>query len=147
MTTWLPAAGCRLADLRVLVEQTTDAAGYPLAAAVDHNVLIYDRTILAADRRAAAAELAEGNHVQLPLTKGDAAFFNPAVFHGAGTNRSTDVKRMANLPTDLDRDQPIGGLAPQTQAELMHQALAEQWDTSQFEKALHDQRERRHVGG
>ena len=27
-------------------------------------------------------------HVQLPLAKGDAAFFNPAVFHGAGTNRS-----------------------------------------------------------
>ena len=29
--------------------------------------------------------------------KGDAAFFNPALFHGAGTNRSADVRRMANL--------------------------------------------------
>ena len=29
--------------------------------------------------------------------KGDAAFFNPALFHGAGTNRTTDVRRMANL--------------------------------------------------
>jgi ectoine hydroxylase-related dioxygenase (phytanoyl-CoA dioxygenase family) len=39
-----------------------------------------------------------GDHyVQLPLRKGDAAFFNPALFHGAGTNRSTDVQRMANL--------------------------------------------------
>jgi ectoine hydroxylase-related dioxygenase (phytanoyl-CoA dioxygenase family) len=37
------------------------------------------------------------HYVQLPLTKGDAAFFNPALFHGAGTNRSADVKRMANL--------------------------------------------------
>ncbi|KAA1378368.1 phytanoyl-CoA dioxygenase family protein [Aeromicrobium fastidiosum] len=37
------------------------------------------------------------HHVQLPLAKGDAAFFNPAVFHGAGTNVSTDVQRMANL--------------------------------------------------
>jgi ectoine hydroxylase-related dioxygenase (phytanoyl-CoA dioxygenase family) len=37
------------------------------------------------------------NFVQLPLAKGDAAFFNPAVFHGAGTNRSADVRRMANL--------------------------------------------------
>jgi ectoine hydroxylase-related dioxygenase (phytanoyl-CoA dioxygenase family) len=37
------------------------------------------------------------HHVQLPLRKGDAAFFNPALFHGAGTNRSTDVQRMANL--------------------------------------------------
>jgi ectoine hydroxylase-related dioxygenase (phytanoyl-CoA dioxygenase family) len=35
--------------------------------------------------------------VQLPLAKGDAVFFNPAVFHGAGTNRSADVKRMGNL--------------------------------------------------
>src|SRR4051794_15054879 len=37
------------------------------------------------------------HHIQLPLRKGDAAFFNPAVFHGAGTNRSTGVRRMANL--------------------------------------------------
>jgi ectoine hydroxylase-related dioxygenase (phytanoyl-CoA dioxygenase family) len=35
--------------------------------------------------------------VQLPLEKGDAVFFNPALLHGAGTNRTTDVKRMANL--------------------------------------------------
>jgi ectoine hydroxylase-related dioxygenase (phytanoyl-CoA dioxygenase family) len=39
----------------------------------------------------------EANHVQLPLEKGDAVFFNPALFHGAGTNRSADVRRMANL--------------------------------------------------
>jgi ectoine hydroxylase-related dioxygenase (phytanoyl-CoA dioxygenase family) len=38
-----------------------------------------------------------GTYVQLPLAKGDAAFFNPALFHGAGTNRSADVRRMANL--------------------------------------------------
>ena len=35
--------------------------------------------------------------MQLPLTKGDAAFFNPALFHGAGSNVSADVQRMANL--------------------------------------------------
>lgn len=34
--------------------------------------------------------------VQLPLKKGDGLFFNPALFHGAGTNRST-MDRMANL--------------------------------------------------
>jgi ectoine hydroxylase-related dioxygenase (phytanoyl-CoA dioxygenase family) len=132
----------------------------------------------------------EENHVQLPLAKGDAVFFNPALFHGAGTNRSADVKRMANLlqvssafgramesqdraamcralypvlqkfegnvgnviaasaegyafPTNLDRDQPIGGLAPQTQAELMHQALAEKWDPTQLSEALNAQYERR----
>ncbi|MGL4237690.1 phytanoyl-CoA dioxygenase family protein [Tabrizicola sp.] len=37
------------------------------------------------------------HHVQLPLRKGDAVFFNPAVMHGAGTNRTTDRFRMANL--------------------------------------------------
>ncbi len=36
-------------------------------------------------------------YVQLPLAKGDAAFFNPALFHGAGSNVSADVQRMANL--------------------------------------------------
>src|SRR4051794_13203779 len=37
------------------------------------------------------------SYVQLALGKGDAAFFNPALFHGAGTNVSADVQRMANL--------------------------------------------------
>ncbi|MGW6907269.1 phytanoyl-CoA dioxygenase family protein [Streptomyces sp. NPDC054940] len=39
----------------------------------------------------------EAHHIQLPLAKGDAAFFNPALFHAAGTNRSADIRRMANL--------------------------------------------------
>ena len=127
------------------------------------------------------------HHVQLPLAKGDAAFFNPAVFHGAGHNRTRDVKRMANLlqvssaygramesmdrarmskalypalrgakgldarqvdnavaacaegyafPTNLDRDPPIGGLAPQTPAALMRQALRDGWDEARFAAAL-----------
>lgn len=37
------------------------------------------------------------HHVQLPLATGDAVFFNPAVIHGAGPNRSSDVRRTANL--------------------------------------------------
>ncbi len=37
------------------------------------------------------------HHMQLPLRTGDAVFFNPAMFHGAGENRTTDVQRMANL--------------------------------------------------
>jgi len=135
-------------------------------------------------------EYFEANYVQLPLAKGDAAFFNPAVFHGAGTNRSPDVRRMANLlqvssafgramevvdrtgmvlalypvlqsfeghagnvvaacaegyafPTNLDHDQPIGGLAPQTQAELVRQALAEGWSAEAFATALREQQDRR----
>ena len=42
-------------------------------------------------------EYFDAHYVQLPLEKGDAVFFNPALLHGAGTNRTTDVKRMANL--------------------------------------------------
>jgi ectoine hydroxylase-related dioxygenase (phytanoyl-CoA dioxygenase family) len=126
----------------------------------------------------------DAHFVQLPLAKGDAVFFNPALFHGAGPNRSADVRRMANLlqvssafgrametvdraamcaallpvlrsfagnagnviaasaegyafPTDLDRDQPIGGLAPPTQADLMRRALAEGWDEALFRDSLH----------
>jgi ectoine hydroxylase-related dioxygenase (phytanoyl-CoA dioxygenase family) len=37
------------------------------------------------------------HHVQLPLKKGDAVFFNPAVMHGSGNNVTTDVARLANL--------------------------------------------------
>jgi ectoine hydroxylase-related dioxygenase (phytanoyl-CoA dioxygenase family) len=138
----------------------------------------------------------EDHRVQLPLAKGDAAFFNPALFHGAGTNRTHDVRRMANLlqvssafgrametvdtaaicaavhpvlrrwrqqgrdarsianvvtagaegypfPTNLDRDQPIGSLAPQSQAGLWAQALAEDWDTDRLVEALAAQQERR----
>ena len=134
--------------------------------------------------------------VQLPLRTGDAVFFNPALFHGAGTNRSADVRRMANLlqvssafgrametvdctamsralfpvlarrraagaderelrdvvaasaegyafPTNLDRDAPVGGMAPQTQAELVWQALEEGWDDARFGAALEAQDERR----
>lgn len=36
-------------------------------------------------------------HVQLPLAQGDAVFFNPALFHAAGTNRSAGIRRTANL--------------------------------------------------
>jgi ectoine hydroxylase-related dioxygenase (phytanoyl-CoA dioxygenase family) len=137
-------------------------------------------------------EYFDANHVQLPLAKGDAAFFNPALFHAAGTNRSPDVRRMANLlqvssafgramedvdrtamalalypvlrsfagnignvvaasaegyafPTNLDRDQPIGGLAPQTQAELVRQALAEGWSAEAFAGALREHDQRRHA--
>lgn len=35
-------------------------------------------------------------HVQIPFEKGDMVFFSPALFHGAGNNRS-DQDRMANL--------------------------------------------------
>ncbi|MBY3086363.1 phytanoyl-CoA dioxygenase [Rhizobium laguerreae] len=135
------------------------------------------------------------NHVQLPLEKGDVVFFNPALFHAAGTNRSTNIKRVANLlqvssafgrametvnrekmsaslfpalkalqgrlspdeianavaacaegysfPTNLDRDPPLGGLAPKTQAQLMHEALKEGWSDAVFTAALAEQAQKK----
>lgn len=43
--------------------------------------------------------------VQVPLRKGDAVFFNPALMHAAGANTSTDIRRMANL---LQISSPFG---------------------------------------
>jgi hypothetical protein len=40
------------------------------------------------------------------------------------------------FPTNLDHDQPIGGMAPQTQADLVRQAVAEEWTPEAFESAL-----------
>lgn len=37
------------------------------------------------------------NYVALSLSKGDGLFFNPALFHAAGTNESRDVNRLVNL--------------------------------------------------
>ena len=37
------------------------------------------------------------NAIQLPLKQGDAVFFNPALFHAAGSNRTNDFHRSANL--------------------------------------------------
>lgn len=42
-------------------------------------------------------EYFEQTHIQLPLEKGDCLFFNPALFHAAGANTSSDIQRMANL--------------------------------------------------
>lgn len=134
--------------------------------------------------------LFDANHVQLPLKKGDAVFFNPALMHAAGTNRSSDIYRLANLlqvscafgramesvdrvrmastlyptlldmqangtiageqlasavaataegyafPTNLDRDPPLGGLAPESQQGMMLRALQEKWSAAAFQASL-----------
>ncbi len=147
-------------------------------------------------RRPEVREYFEATFVQLPLAKGDAAFFNPALFHAAGTNRSADIRRMANLlqissafgramesvdrekvaaavfpalsaraaegwderslanaiaasaegyafPTNLDRDQPVDGLAPPTQAEIVARAVTEGWAADALRKELAAYAERR----
>jgi ectoine hydroxylase-related dioxygenase (phytanoyl-CoA dioxygenase family) len=126
---------------------------------------------------------------QLPLSKGDAVFFNPAVFHAAGTNQTTDVYRMANLlqinsplgktlesidherlsnavyptllqlkrsgapqqevdnavlaaaddyafPINLDRDQPLGGLTPDSPADVVRRAVQEEWTPERLREEL-----------
>jgi ectoine hydroxylase-related dioxygenase (phytanoyl-CoA dioxygenase family) len=138
-------------------------------------------------RRPEFARYFAEHHVQLPLDNGDAVFFNPALLHAAGTNCTSDVRRMANLlqissamgramesvdrdrisravypvllervpagvdavrrvvaasaegypfPTNLDRDPPIGGLAPQSQADVVLDALAAQVDPAEFGRRL-----------
>lgn len=39
----------------------------------------------------------EDRYIQLPLSKGDVVFFNPALFHAAGDNQSAHIERMVNL--------------------------------------------------
>ena len=130
----------------------------------------------------------EEKFVQLPLQKGDAIFFNPALFHAGGSNKSADILRMVNLlqissafgrameavdrntmvctsydalrqaksslsmaqihaaiaaiaegysfPTNLDTDPPIGGNAPETQADILRIAVAEDWSQSALKTAL-----------
>jgi ectoine hydroxylase-related dioxygenase (phytanoyl-CoA dioxygenase family) len=151
-------------------------------------------------RREEYREVFREHVVQLPLHKGDAAFFNPSVFHAAGTNRTTDIKRMANLlqinsamgraleavdrarmiravyptllarvngglsaaelayvvaataewypfPTNLDRDPPVGGLVPPSQADLLNKALTERWTPEALNQALARHATRRQTSG
>lgn len=42
-------------------------------------------------------EYAQDVAVQIPMHKGDAVFFNPALFHGAGSNTSEGSQRLVNL--------------------------------------------------
>ena len=48
-------------------------------------------------RRPELIEYFAENHVQIELDKGDLVFFSPAVFHAGGHNRTSNVRRMANL--------------------------------------------------
>jgi len=48
-----------------------------------------------------------------------------------------------SFPTNLDRDPPIGGMAPRTQAALMAEALAERLSPAEFDAALEAHANRR----
>jgi len=47
------------------------------------------------------------------------------------------------FPTSLDLDPPIGGLAPESQADILRRALTEGWATDVFAKALNERNLRR----
>lgn len=76
----------------------------------------------AAWRRSDFRDFFESHHVQLPLEKGDAIFFNPALFHAAGENRSADVHRMVNL---FQVSSAFGRAMESVDREKMCQALYE----------------------
>jgi ectoine hydroxylase-related dioxygenase (phytanoyl-CoA dioxygenase family) len=140
-------------------------------------------------RRPEFADYYEAHCTQVPLQTGDLVFFNPALFHAAGTNVTTDVRRIANLlqvnsafgramesidrqrmsvaiypalvsaaeagvpsealhraiascaegyafPTNLDRDQPIGRLTPESQAEIVSALLDRRASAGELRIAL-----------
>ncbi|KMM78277.1 phytanoyl-CoA dioxygenase family protein [Pseudomonas deceptionensis] len=74
--------------------------------------------------------------VQLALNKGDLLFFNPALFHAAGSNITADRQRMANLlqissafgkPMEsLDRDRMMQALYPALLKRLQQDELDDQ---------------------
>ena len=64
-------------------------------------------------------------------------------FPGTVANVVAAAAEGYSFPTDLDRDQPIGGLAPPTQADLVRQALAEDWPDDRLQQALDEHAVRR----
>jgi len=135
-------------------------------------------------------EYFETHKAQFELKMGDLVFFNPALMHAAGTNKTKNTYRMANLvqvssafgrpiesvdrtrvlltiypellkrtkdnrlnplelesvlsasangypfPTNLDRDQPVGGLIPQSQLQLVSSLLSNQRNLDDARTAL-----------
>jgi ectoine hydroxylase-related dioxygenase (phytanoyl-CoA dioxygenase family) len=51
-----------------------------------------------------------------------------------------------SFPTNLDRDPPLGGLAPKSQAALFHEALAGKWSVEKFSQELDVQAAKKPTG-
>ena len=62
-----------------------------------------------------------------------------ALSQQAAANAIASTAEGYSFPTNLDRDPPIGGLAPETQQALFHRAPDAKWTPAQFAKALADQ--------
>ena len=61
------------------------------------------------------------------------------ISRAAAANAIASCAEGYSFPTNLDRDPPIGGLAPETQRALFHRALAESWSPGAFSRALDEQ--------
>ena len=66
----------------------------------------------------------------------------PALPRSCCTTRSPPAAEGYPFPTNLDRDQPIGGLVPDTQAELLWRAVSENWEPEQLRAELRAYAER-----
>ena len=47
------------------------------------------------------------------------------------------------FPTNLDKDPPLGGLAPPSQQHLLHKAVSENWTQAHLDQALSELAARR----
>lgn len=66
--------------------------------------------------------------IQLPLQQGDALFFNPALFHAAGSNFTQDFHRSANLlQVSSAFGRPMEQLDRYAMTAAIYPALAESW--------------------
>jgi hypothetical protein len=106
---YLTGEDCRLADLIDLVNQKTDLADYPYASTVEQNVPSYDGARLRAELSRPAGRAA----VEAELAG--------ALLDGPGI---------------VVLEQPVDGLAPPTQAEILARAVAERWSRQQLETEL-----------
>jgi hypothetical protein len=148
---WFTPADCRLEDFRPLVEQAAPLDDYPHADAVEQSVLIYGERLRGLAEAGGGTSSAFGRAMESVDTTAICAAVFPALkaraaagpHRGAVRNLIAVAAEGYLFPTNLDRDQPIGGLAPQSQAQLLTQAVEEDWDVGRLRVELAAQQERR----
>lgn len=81
----------------------------------------------------------EENCVQVPLEKGDALFFNPALFHAAGANRTENVERLVNLlQVSSAFGRAMETIDRTAMCRLLYPHLAAMWSSGQIDEARLD---------
>ncbi|MDD1796066.1 phytanoyl-CoA dioxygenase family protein [Enterovibrio sp. ZSDZ42] len=78
-------------------------------------------------------EYFEAHYVQVALEKGDAVFFNPALFHAAGANRTQDFHRSANLlQVSSTFAKPMETVHLAHISQIIYPSLSEGWKQNAF---------------